>query len=255
MTVSTALKKKKCTDTFCLKYYRYWVGGDGLPLANVLKEESVHWMIFVMLFMWSCCVNGVILCLLRPTDGQSDATLCESVVSYRCPSCALSNVSLFPFVIEPATSAPLLVWTHFQASRSTHRPDCKQWTGAEPGVVSFVLKSQRGDKSQSLSTLPWIRLLDCRSRPWWLAIRRFSQLQSDFKGDPGIPILITLQNNGRPLYLPKIQSQEGNDARILVWWALFHFVSPSLFSMKHCLQSKAFSFILFLDDKKRINCT
>jgi len=51
MTVSTALKKKKCTDTFCLKYYRYWVGGDGLPLANVLKEESVHWMIFVMLFM------------------------------------------------------------------------------------------------------------------------------------------------------------------------------------------------------------
>lgn len=52
MTVSTALKKRNFINTFCLKYYHYW--GEGLPLANVLKEESVHWMIFfffVMLFM------------------------------------------------------------------------------------------------------------------------------------------------------------------------------------------------------------
>lgn len=80
---------------FCLKYYHYL---GGLPLANVLKEESVHWMIFVMLFM---CIDGVILCLLRLTDRQSDITLCESVASFHCPSCALSNVSLFQSVIKP----------------------------------------------------------------------------------------------------------------------------------------------------------
>ena len=93
MTVSTALKKRNFINKYCLKYYHYW--GEGSPLANVLKEESIHWMIFVMLFMWSCCIDGVILCLPRLTDRQSDITLCESVASYHCLSCALSNVSLF----------------------------------------------------------------------------------------------------------------------------------------------------------------
>ena len=66
-----------------------------LPLANALKDESVHWMIFTMLFMCSCCFYGVILCMLRLTDRQSDVILCKSVASFHCPCCALSNVSLF----------------------------------------------------------------------------------------------------------------------------------------------------------------
>lgn len=97
MTVSTALKKINFIDTFCYKYCYY--GEEGYLLPMFSKEESVHWMIFVMLFMWSCCIDGVILWLGlhttdRLTDRQSDISLCESEASLRCPSCALSNVSL-----------------------------------------------------------------------------------------------------------------------------------------------------------------
>lgn len=49
MTVSTALKKRKFIKTFCLKYYHH--REEGSPPADVLKEESVHWMIFLCCYL------------------------------------------------------------------------------------------------------------------------------------------------------------------------------------------------------------
>lgn len=48
MTVSSCFKENLF---ICFVKGITVIGGRRLPLTNVLKEESIHWKIFVMLFM------------------------------------------------------------------------------------------------------------------------------------------------------------------------------------------------------------
>lgn len=131
-------------------------------------------------------------------------------------------------------------------------------------VVSLVAsvnfdKSQR-DKSQSLTLsggyfviMQTLSMMQISFRGHRLTLL-ILQLQSDFKGIPGLQILISLQNNGKPRWIYLKYSYRREITHRQQFYEHFSiFVSPSL-QYETLFAIKGFSLILFLY-KRRINCT
>lgn len=196
-------------NTYRLKYYPLF--GEGEPLANVLKEESIHWMICVMLFMWSCYIDSVILCLWRLPDRQSNITrMCISgrvstVLAVLCRmyhcSCQWWNpgVHLTHFWVK---KKQLTNWIANSVTQPQLWKQTKSWHKIQPvcwkhhGFLLSFDKSQCEKAKASLCVVNASKVGVVYSVNLTLFIL---QPQSDFKGNPYIQILISLQNNGKPL--------------------------------------------------------
>lgn len=235
MTVSTPLKKRNFINTFCFKYYHYWE--EGLPLSSVLKEESVHWMIFVMLFMW--CIDGIILWLLATRDWLTDiktirrhwmnrwpvsivpAVLCR-MYHYFCQRWNLDIRNINTNYNHSCESEHDMRWTRL---RKASLPSPRTWDLMKVSAITTKASQCVMDISWYCRSCLWCRCLyDYHLTPLILG------LQSHFKGNSGLQILISLQNNGKPLlYLPKISWREGRYTQDTSFMSTFPFFSPSLY--------------------------